>query len=74
MNGPMVIDVGADGTTGVNIALPTVSLGGTAGVNVTASVKLDSAGALSGANATAGVLDVQGLKGQITGSLQVYAH
>jgi len=41
---------------------------------VTASVKLDSAGALSGANATAGVLDVQGLKGQITGSLQVYAH
>ncbi|KQC11547.1 MAG: hypothetical protein APR62_09685 [Smithella sp. SDB] len=74
MNGPMVIDVGTNGTTRVNIALPTISLGGTAGVNVTASIKLDSTSALSGANATAGVLDIQGLKGQITGSLQVYAH
>lgn len=74
MNGPMNIDIGTNGTTRVNILLPTISLGGTNGLNVTASIKLDSTSALSGANATAGVLDIKGLKGQISGTLQVYAH
>ena len=74
MNGPMNIDVGTNGTTRVNILLPTITLGGTAGLNVTASVKVDSTSALSGANATAGVLDIKGLKASVSGSMMIYSH
>lgn len=76
MNGPMNIDIGTNGSsTRVNVLLPTIAIGGTAGLNVTASVKLDYLSTLASANAsTLGVLDISGLKTSVTGSLQVYGH
>jgi hypothetical protein len=75
MNGPMNIDVGTNGgSTRVNISLPTVSIGGTAGLNVTASVKLAASADLATNATTVGVLDIKGLKTQVSGSVMVYAH
>lgn len=75
MNGPMNIDVGTSGnSTRVNILLPTVSIGGTAGLNVTATVKLAASSNLATNATTGGVLDIQGLKASVRGSMMVYAH
>jgi hypothetical protein len=75
INGPMNIDVGTNGgSTRVNISLPTVSIGGTAGLNVTASVKLAASADLATNATTVGVLDIKGLKTQVSGSVMVYAH
>lgn len=75
MNGPMVLDIGTSGnSTRANITLPTVTVGGTAGVNVTASVVLAANGGLSTNATTLGVLDVRGLKLSVSGPIQVYAH
>ena len=75
MNGPMNIDVGASGnSTRVNILLPTVSIGGTAGLNVTATVKLAASSNLATNATTGGILDIKGLKTQVSGSVMVYAH
>lgn len=75
MNGPMNIDIGTSGnSTRVNILLPTVSIGGTAGLNVTATVKLAASSNLATNATTVGVLDIQGLKASVSGSMMVYAH
>ncbi|PKN38933.1 MAG: hypothetical protein CVU62_01670 [Deltaproteobacteria bacterium HGW-Deltaproteobacteria-2] len=75
INGPMNIDVGTNGgSTRVNISLPTVSIGGTAGLNVTASVILAASSDLVTNATTVGVLDIKGLKTQVSGSVMVYAH
>jgi hypothetical protein len=75
MNGPMNIDIGTSGnSTRVNILLPTVSIGGTAGLNVTATVKLAASSNLATNATTGGVLDIQGLKASVRGSMMVYAH
>ena len=75
MNGPMNIDIGTSGSsTRVNILLPTVSIGGTAGLNVTATVKLAASSNLATNATTGGILDIKGLKTQVSGSVMVYAH
>ena len=75
MNGPMNIDIGTSGgSTRVNILLPAVSIGGTAGLNVTATVKLAASSNLATNATTGGVLDIQGLKASVRGSMMVYAH
>ena len=75
MNGAMVLDIGtSSNSTRANITLPTVTVGGTAGVNITASVVLAANSGLSTNASTLGVLDVKGLKLSVSGPIQVYAH
>jgi PPE-repeat protein len=70
-SGDMKVDVGSNATqTRVNIALPTLTLGST---NVSSVMKIGAAQNLSGAK-TMGTLDMVGLRAEITGSMQVYAH
>lgn len=75
MSGPMNIDVGSNaGSTRVNISLPTINIGGTNGLNVTATVITAYDSALGTNASTVGVLDIKNLKASVTGSMQVYAH
>lgn len=75
MNGSMVLDIGTNGSsTRANITLPTVSVGGTAGLNVVANIVLAANGGLSTNATTIGTLDVRGLKMSVSGPIQIYAH
>jgi hypothetical protein len=70
-SGDMKVDVGSNATqTRVNIALPTITLGGT---SISSVLKIGDAQNFSGGR-TLGTLDVIGLQTQIDGTIQVFAH
>lgn len=74
MSGTMNVDVGNDGSsTRVKIDLPTISLGGSAGMNITANLKLSGNSDLS-SGATLGNIDIRGFKTSVIGTVTVFAH
>jgi hypothetical protein len=75
LSGTMNIDVGTSGAqTRLAIDMPTVIIGGAAGLNVDETIKLAGDKILSTNAGTLGQSYMQGLKATISGSLQVYAH
>jgi hypothetical protein len=76
--GTMNIDIGYNSTansTRVNILLPTITLGGAAGMTVSAWMKADTAANLISSNATeAGIITIRGFSTQVSGSVTLYAH
>lgn len=75
-SGTMNIDVGSSGTTTrVNMMLPTVTLGGAAGANISAWLKADLTAGLNSANAAeGGVISIRGFSTQVSGTITLYAH
>jgi hypothetical protein len=75
LSGTMNIDVGTSGTqTRLKIDLPTVSIGGSGGLNVDQIQKLAADKILSTNAGTLGQSYMGGLKATVSGSLQIYAH
>ncbi len=74
--GTMNIDVGSSGTTTrVNMLLPTVTIGGAAGANISAWMKADLTAGLNSANAAeAGIISIRGFSTQVSGTITLYAH
>jgi hypothetical protein len=71
----MTIDVGTSGTiTRINLVLPTISYGGTAGVNMLTYLKTAYDGSLTANAAVGGYIDVRGFRTQVSGTLTIYAH
>lgn len=74
VSGVMNIDVGTSGAqTRLNIDLPQIIIGGTAGLTQDQTIKLSTAKTLSGTQEL-GQSYMSGLKATISGSLQIYAH
>lgn len=73
--GTMNVDVGTSGgQTELNVALPTVTIGGSSGMNINADVILDSAKALNGGSGTLVALGIKGFSTSVTGTVTVFAH
>ena len=75
-SGTMNIDVGSSGTsTRLNMVLPTVTLGGAAGMNIAAWMKADTSAGLNSANAAeGGIISIRGFSTQVSGTITLYAH
>ncbi|MGD0277810.1 MAG: hypothetical protein ABSC11_00735 [Smithella sp.] len=75
ITGTMNVDVGTSGgQTELNVALPTVTIGGASGMSITANVILDSAKALNGGSGSLVALSIQGFSTSVTGTVTVFAH
>ena len=75
MSGAMTLDVGTNaGVTAMQIVLPTVTIGGSAGLDINATVTMASNAALTTNASTLGVLTINDLKGTMTGTITVSAH
>jgi hypothetical protein len=76
INGAMTIDIGSNVTThlmAVQIGLPTITYGGTAGMNVSATLKLSPNQDLSGGNSL-GTIDIRGWKTTVNGTVTLSGH
>ena len=76
LSGTMNIDVGSSGNnTRLKIDLPTITIGGTAGLNQDQTVKLSTVKTLNAAGfGELGQSFTAGLKATVSGSVQLYAH
>lgn len=75
MSGEMKLDVGTNaGATAMQIVLPTVAIGGSAGLDINATVTLASNAALTTSASTLGVLTINDLKASLNGTITVAAH
>lgn len=72
----MNIDIGTSGTvTKIQMIMPTISIGGTNGVNMLTYLKTGPDGSLSGSGvAVGGYIDIRGFRTQMSGTLTIFAH
>jgi hypothetical protein len=71
----MTIDIGTSGTiTKIQLVYPTISLGGTSGVNMLTYLKTAYDGALTANAAVGGYIDIRGFRTQMSGTLTIFAH
>jgi|GEM_PF-1077876 len=74
-NGSMNIDVGTSGTqTRMQIALPAITVGGSAGMNIVATLKLDNIKSLDNASSNLAIVTLTGFRTYLGGTVTVYAH
>ncbi|MFA5323931.1 MAG: hypothetical protein WC373_14765 [Smithella sp.] len=76
LSGTMKIDVGTSGSeTKVQIVLPTTTIGGAAGANISAMVRAYTSADLSASAAQkGGTISLYGFSTQVTGTMTIYAH
>jgi len=73
--GNIDIDVGTSGAQSrVQIKLPSITIGGSAGMNVTGALVLAQDKTLSTVAGTLATIDVRGFKTYLGGTVQVFAH
>jgi hypothetical protein len=73
--GAMNVDVGTSGTqTRVKIDLPSITIGGSAGMNITGTLVLARDKTLTSTAGTLGTVDIQRFKTYVSGTVTVFAH
>jgi hypothetical protein len=74
-SGSMNIDVGTSGTqTRMQIALPQIVVGGSSGMNIVATMRLDNTKLLNSAAGNLAVVTLTGFRTYLGGTVTVYAH